>query len=104
MLDYFVPGATVGSSLATNAERPREGRGSCTRRRGDQHDIDEMAMQSGMEGTTNLITAGSRKRKRKRTDELPCKAVAGKRIRKAARDPEGNEYVMQVKSCHGRRS
>jgi hypothetical protein len=50
--------------------------------------------QPGAEGTVDLSAAG--RGKRKRTDE-PCEAVTGKRIRKAARDPQGNEYVLEAK-------
>ena len=40
--------------------------------------------------------------KRKKTDELPCEAVTGQRIRKAMDDPLGNQYVVQMKSHCGR--
>jgi hypothetical protein len=56
--------------------------------------VDEITTQPGAEGTVDLSAAGQGKRKR--TDE-PCKAVTGKRIRKAAHNPKGNEYVLETK-------
>jgi hypothetical protein len=53
--------------------------------------------QPGAEGVVDLYAVG--REKRKRTDE-PCKVVTGKRIRKAARNLQGNEYIVQMKG-HG---
>jgi hypothetical protein len=55
--------------------------------------------QPGVEGAVDLYTAGQEKRKR--TDE-PCEVVTGKRIRKAAHNPQGNEYIAQMKGRGGR--
>ena len=51
-------------------------------------------MQPCAEGMVDLSAVG--RGKRKRTDE-PCKAVTGKRIRKVARNPQGNEYIQETK-------
>jgi hypothetical protein len=59
--------------------------------------MDEIVTQPGAEGVVDLYAAGQEKRKR--TDE-PCEVVTGKRIRKAAHDSQGNEYIAQMKG-HG---
>ena len=51
--------------------------------------------QPGVEGMVDLSSAAGQG-KRKRTDE-PCKAVTGKRIRKAVCNPKGNEYILEAK-------
>jgi hypothetical protein len=56
--------------------------------------VDEIMMQPGVDGTVDLSAAGQGKRNR--TDE-PWEAVTGKRIRKAVHDPQGNEYVLEMK-------
>jgi hypothetical protein len=61
--------------------------------------MDEIVMPPAVEGMVDRPVAVERKRKS--DDELPCKVVTGKRIRKAVRDPQGNEYVMQMNGHRG---
>ena len=61
-----------------------------------------MVTQPGAEGLVDPPAAEGGKRKR--NDERPCEAVTGKRIRKAACDPQGNEYVIQAKGRRGGRT
>ena len=59
--------------------------------------MDEIVTPPAVEGMVDRPVAVERKRKS--DDELPCEVVTGKRIRKAACDPQGNEYVMQMNRC-----
>ena len=64
--------------------------------------MDEIVTPPAVEGMVDQpVTV---ERKRKSDDELPCEVVTGKRIRKAARDPQGNEYAMQTNRRRGGRA